>query len=184
MITEFDDVVDTLVVSSTLSDLHPTFEHALTSSSSSSSAVVFDVACFTRPYNLNEEDGRGVELLRRVHESVNVKPIFVAWNVKNEDDVTSYLKTLGVDNPVVAFCSGGVSNLSWKPSLAAYIKQQVQDVAGTLDVIMYVGRTWVHVLPPDIETVSSVSTEQHLLCRHKSTGMWCFRMSPSKFLTS
>lgn len=189
---EFHNIFDNTIESQDITTLHNAMFTMLDEVDAENSAVVFDVKCLTRPYT-NNVDTKGMTLYSEV-VARGVAPYFFSWEVDTPANLaaeTARLTALGVADPIILLrdtseCNTPKKNLGWNASIASYTRRRAATYGLTRTIVMYVGRKWVDVLPENILATSlpSTDTEHHLLCRHKESGVWCLRMSPSKIMQS
>lgn len=191
-ILEFDDVFSNLVVSPNIADLNNTFIQALDVSDASLSVVAFDIKCFTQPYTTSE-DPNGINLYTQV-VAHGIVPFILSWMPNTPENVESekaHLASLGIIEPIlqlrnVELCDIPKKNLSWIPDITSYTRSRITSDPDYAHhkIVMYIGRTWVDVLPITPTTSHpTVTANFHMLCYHGETDTWCYRMSPSKKVT-
>jgi hypothetical protein len=185
-IVEFEDAFDSVSEDAAMAPILSTLD-AVLDLFLPHDAVVLDIRTFTKPYTLQvDPDGRSVyqKVVAR-----GLVPIILSWEADSEENMEAErakLTSWGVSPDVALIlrdpeaCPHRKKGCSFAPDMCAYTQSRVLDLGHT--IVMYVGRLWIDVLPPDLEETAlpGVTLAHHALFRHTRSGVWSLRMSPNK----
>jgi hypothetical protein len=185
-IVEFDDVFDNVLESYDMDSIL-TFLDTVLDGFTFNDGIAIDIKCFTKPYT-KQVDLDGVSLYQKI-VSRGLIPVILSWEQDLEENIASErakLTSWGVSPNVQLIlrnfpsCPYRKKGMSFSADMCGYTHSRVSSLGH--NIVMYVGRMWVDVLPFNLESTAlpSVSPKQNFMCRHTSSGVWSLRMSPSK----
>jgi hypothetical protein len=176
----FDNIVETTEIREIIDALIPILDVL---ELDNTTCIAIDTSCFTVPYQPATIDMAGLTLYNTIVDR-GVKTCLLSWmkdlpeNVNNE---MARLTAFGVDVTTLLMRAADFhkKTLAWNEDIATYTRDRTRVLPYT--VVMYIGRYWVDVLPPDtvLTAMPRTSVNHHLLCRHIATNTWSLRLSPN-----